>query len=171
MNSPLSRRKLLKTVGAAALLASATGAAGLKPLPPQGGALPNIALQIEGGLGAGSLDDAGMRRIKQLGVNHVFMVGPQIPWQESQIRALVDKIRVGGLTLGNLMVTGFPNTLYGRPGRDAEIAKVRQSIRAAGAAGVPVVEYNFYAHRLVEGYYAQARPGGRGNDRIRLRPG
>ena len=24
---------------------------------------------------------------------------------------------------------------------------------AAGAAGLPVVEYNFYAHRLVEGYY------------------
>jgi mannonate dehydratase len=60
------------------------------------------------------------------------------------------------------MIMGFPNTLYGRPGRDAEIQKVQQSIRAAGAAGVPVVEYNFYAHRLVEGYYAESGRAGAG---------
>jgi mannonate dehydratase len=60
------------------------------------------------------------------------------------------------------MISGFTNTLYGRPGRDAEIQKVQQSIRAAGAAGVPVVEYNFYAHRLVEGYYAETGRAGAG---------
>lgn len=60
------------------------------------------------------------------------------------------------------MIAGFTNTLYGRPGRDEEIQKVQQSIRAAGAAGVPVVEYNFYAHRSMEGYYAETGRAGTG---------
>ncbi len=64
--------------------------------------------------------------------------------------------------MGNLLIAGFRNTLYGRPGRDEEIQKVQQSIRAAGAAGVPVVEYNFYAHRLTEGYYAETGRAGTG---------
>ena len=59
------------------------------------------------------------------------------------------------------MISGFPNAIYGRPGRDEEIDKVRQSIRAAGKAGLPVIEYNFYAHRLVEGYYEE--PGRAGS--------
>jgi mannonate dehydratase len=33
------------------------------------------------------------------------------------------------------------------------IQQVQDSLRAAGAAGLPIVEYNFYAHRLTEGYY------------------
>jgi mannonate dehydratase len=74
----------------------------------------------------------------------------------------MDRLKSGGLTLGNLMIAGFPNTRYGRPGRDEEIEKVQQSIRAAGRAGLPVVEYNFYAHRLVEGYDAETGRAGAG---------
>jgi mannonate dehydratase len=103
-----------------------------------------------------------MRRLKQLGVNDVLMGGPPIPWQESDLRSLMDLLKSGGLSLGNMMISGFPNTTYGRPGRDEEIDKVRQSIRAAGKAGVPVIEYNFYAHRLVEGYYAESGRAGAG---------
>ena len=62
-----------------------------------------------------------------------------------------------------MMISGFPNTIYGRPGRDEEIAQVKQSLEAAGAAGVPVVEYNFYAHRLMEGYFEA--PGRAGSGR------
>jgi mannonate dehydratase len=98
--------------------------------------------------------------LKQLGVNDVLMGGPPIPWQESGLRALMDKLKVGGLTLGNMMIGGFAKTLYGKPGRDEEIEMVQQSIRAAGKVGLPVIEYNFYAHRLVEGYYGAM---GRGN--------
>jgi mannonate dehydratase len=72
----------------------------------------------------------------------------------------MDKLKVGGLTLGNMMIGGFAKTLYGKPGRDEEIEMVQQSIRAAGKVGLPVIEYNFYAHRLVEGYYGAT---GRGN--------
>jgi mannonate dehydratase len=73
-------------------------------------------------------------------------------WEESEIRARMEKLKAGGLTLANMMIVGFPNAIYGRPSRDAEIEKVQQSIRAAGRAGLPVVEYNFYAHHIVEGY-------------------
>ena len=90
------------------------------------------------------------------------MGGPPIPWEESQIRSIRERLKSGGLTLGNVMIAGFPNAIYGRPGRDEEIEKVRQSIRAAGRAGLPVVEYNFYAHRLVEGYYAESGRAGAG---------
>ena len=60
------------------------------------------------------------------------------------------------------MIGGFPKTLYGRPGRDQEIEKVIQSVRAAGKAGLPVVEYNFYAHRIVEGYFEEIGRAGAG---------
>ena len=101
--------------------------------------------------------------MKQLGVDHVIARTPgQIPWQEAQLKELIGRLKDHGLTLGNLMIGGFPNTIYGRPGRDEEIAKVIQSIRAAGRAGLPVVEYNFYAHRLTEGYYEETGRAGAG---------
>jgi mannonate dehydratase len=159
----------LKSVGSAALLSSSLGVAA--PVHETGNTFetplravvkPNLALEINGKLAAAQPDETGMRRIKQLGVNHVIIGGPEIPWEESQIRSLVGRFKSAGLTLGNMMISGFANTLYGRPGRDAEIQKVQKSIQAAGAAGVPVVEYNFYAHRLIEGYYEEPGRAGAG---------
>ena len=124
---------------------------------------PKICLEGGGGrLSAGGMDQAGMRRVKQLGVDHVLMGGPRIPWEESRLRAMMDSFKSGGVSLGNLMIGGFPNAIYGKPGRDEEIEKVRQSIRAAGRVGLPVVEYNFYAHRIVEGYYEETGRAGSG---------
>ena len=127
--------------------------------------IPKIALELSrtgSYFATGTVDEAGMRRLKQLGVNDVLMGGPPIPWLEPDLRALIDKLKAGGLELGNMMITGFPNTVYGKPGRDEEIEKIQQSIRAAGRVGLPVVEYNFYAHRLVEGYYGETGRGGAG---------
>jgi mannonate dehydratase len=155
----------MKVIGAAAMIAPALAKRGaaLASSKNEGPETPKLCLEMGGGnLAAGTLTDAGMRRVKQLGVNHVLMGGPAIPWSEEQIRSIMDRLKSGGLALGNLMIGGFPNTLFGRPGRDEEIDKVRQSIQAAGRAGLPVVEYNFYAHRLVEGYYEMAGRGGAG---------
>jgi mannonate dehydratase len=181
MRSNSSRRQAIKSIGATALLASAARALrGGVPAPPkatnEGPDTPKLCLEMGGGnLAAGALTDAGMRRVKQLGVDHVLMGGPRIPWQEGQIRSLMDRLKSGGLALGNMMIGGFSNTLYGKPGRDEEIEKVRQSIRAAGRAGLPVIEYNFYAHRLVEGYYEVKGRGGAGltafdDDRVKDLP-
>jgi mannonate dehydratase len=163
MNSVLSRRRMIKAAGATALLAPLTQP-GAVPKGRSGERVtPKICLEMGAGtLSAGTLDEAGMRRVKQLGVDHVLMGGPRIPWRETQLRSIMDRLKSAGLTLGNMMIAGFPNIIYGRPGRDEEIEKVRQSIRAAGAARLPVVEYNFYAHRLVEGYYEEAGRAGAG---------
>jgi mannonate dehydratase len=103
-----------------------------------------------------------MRKYRQIGVEHVLMGGPPIPWREDDLRARMDRFRAGGLTVVNLMIAGFPDTLYGRPGRDREIDQVCASIEAAGKVGLPVVEYNFYAHRLTEGYFEEEGRGGAG---------
>jgi len=153
----------MKAVGAAALLAPLVHGDGETTLHEEGPDTPKICLEMGGGgLAASKPDDAGMRRVKQLGVDHVLMGGPPIPWSENQIRSLMARLKSGSLTLGNLMISGFTNAIYGRPGRDEEIEKVQDSVRAAGRAGLPVVEYNFYAHRLVEGYYAETGRAGAG---------
>jgi len=153
----------MQAIGATALSTQAASIAQIPEPRAEARDTPKICLESgAGSLSAGHLDAAGMRRVKQLGVDHVLMGGPKIPWEEGQIRSIMDALKSGGLTLGNLMIGGFPNAIYGRPGRDQEIEKVRQSIRAAGRAGLPVVEYNFYAHRIVEGYYEEIGRAGAG---------
>jgi mannonate dehydratase len=125
--------------------------------PAEGASTPKLCL----GIGA-KADEKEMRKFKQIGVDSVLMGGPPIPWQETDLRAIMDRFRAGGLTVANMMIGGFANTLYGRPGRDEEIDKVIQSIRVAGKAGLPVIEYNFYAHRLTEGYYEELGRAGAG---------
>src|SRR5919201_328757 len=130
MDSGFSRRKMMQAIGAAAFFPSM--ASGARPLEmrPEASDTPKLCLEMGGGnLAAGTLSEAGMRRVKQLGVDHVLMGGPPIPWQESDIRSTMDRLKAGGLSLGNLMISGFPNTLYGKPGRDEEIEKVIQSIQ------------------------------------------
>src|SRR5205807_5957 len=182
--SDFSRRKMLQAMSLTALSASVPGLSGLNLLRDARDiasipGVPRIAIEISRASGqspTGSVDEAAIRRVKQLGVDDVLTGGPRVPWQEDDLRALTANLKAGGLTLGNMMIVGFPKTLYGRPERDEEIDKVRQSIRAAGRVGLPVIEYNFYAHRLVEGYYAETGRGGAGltafdYDRVKsLRP-
>src|SRR6266852_4670374 len=166
MSARFSRRKILQAAGAAALSSSARSASAADIAGPraEGKDTPKICLGLgDGGATSGALDPAAAKRIAQLGVSYVLTGGGRIPWEENQLRGMLDGLKANGLSLGNLMISGFPNTLYGKPGRDEEIEKVIQSIRAAGKAGLPVVEYNFYAHRIVEGYYEAPGRAGAGN--------
>ena len=139
----LTRRNLLISAGAVAAAGELLGE-------------PKICLWAD------NTEDATLRRIKQLGVDYVCTSGPKMPWEEGAIRSLRERFASAGLTLANVMIGGFPNAIYGRSGRDEDIEKVRSSIRAAGRAGLPVVEYNFYAHRIVEGYSQETGRGGAG---------
>jgi mannonate dehydratase len=164
MNAEFSRRTLIQAAGVAALPFPATAAAP-RSEPRQAGAdTPKICLEVGGGgLAAGTLDEAGARRVRQLGIDHVIAGYPgRIPWEESRLKDLIDGLKGHGLTLGNIMISGFPNIIYGRTGRDEEIDKVIASIRAAGKVGLPVIEYNFYAHRLTEGYFEETGRAGAG---------
>ncbi|MEP7251694.1 MAG: mannonate dehydratase [Ginsengibacter sp.] len=104
-----------------------------------------------------------MRQTKQMGADYVLMGGPEIPWTVEGLRSIMDRFKAEGLTVINMMIGGHPNSIYGQQGRDEEIEKIQQSLEAAGKAGLPVVEYNFYAHRLMEGYYETKARGGAGN--------
>lgn len=164
--SDLSRRSVLKAVCSTALLDSALAAAAGEQaswtprpgMPQEGPGTPKICAPVN----IRDLSDKGMREVKQIGVTYVLSGGPRMPWEASQLQAVMEKLKNGGLTLGNLMIAGFPKTLYGRAGRDEEIENFKTSIRAAGRVGLPVVEYNFYAHRAIEGYYEQDGRGGAG---------
>jgi len=129
-------------------------------MPQEGPDTPKLAAPIDARPGVDLT--LAIRRVKQLGVTHVLGGGPRMPWTVEQLRPTVDQLKSQGVTLGNLMIGGFPSTLYGRPGRDEEIEKIKQSIEAAGQVGIPVVEYNFYAHRAIEGYFGEIGRGGAG---------
>lgn len=168
--SDISRRTLIKGIAATALApalaqAAAFAQSGKKPwwmgdgMPQECAVTPKIALGI--GLQNG-VTEKTIRSLVQIGVYHAFSGGPSIPWTVEQLKPWVDQLKNGGVVLGNLMIDGFPKTIYGRPGRDEEIEKIRQSIQVAGKVGIPVVEYNFYAHRAMEGYFEETGRGGAG---------
>lgn len=103
-----------------------------------------------------------MRQLKQIGVDYVAMGGPSIPWTEEGLREIMDRFESEGLTVIDIMIGGMSNTIFGRDGRDQEIENIKQSIRAASAVNLPVVEYNFYADRLMAGYHEIKGRGGAG---------
>ncbi|MEP6596816.1 MAG: mannonate dehydratase [Ginsengibacter sp.] len=111
-----------------------------------------------------------MRRLKQIGVNHVSTGGwttneaqsNPSPWKVDELKGYMDKFKENGLTLINLMHPVGTNIVLGREGRDAEIEIFKESLRVASVCGLPNVEYNFYVDRLVEGYYETEGRGGAG---------
>ena len=158
---PVSRRRLIQSAGLAAFAApSPAAAAGIPENKFEGPGTPKLCLSTGDG-GAGP-PEAAARRIQQLGVNWVLAGGPRIPWEVSQLNEQMERLKSWGLNLGNLMIAGFNNAIYARPGRDEDIEKVIASIQAAGKAGLPVVEYNWYAHRAMEGYFEETGRAGSG---------
>jgi mannonate dehydratase len=161
MTARVSRRNLLRTAAAAPLLPAPTNAATMPGPRFEGKDTPKICLEANLSDSAPPLSDpaeaaaASAQRIKQLGVDHVISGGGRIPWTEEGLRAQMDRLKANGLSLGNLMITGFNRAIYNRPGRDEDIANVIASVKAAGKAGLPVIEYNWYAHRAMEGYFAE----------------
>jgi mannonate dehydratase len=107
-------------------------------------------------------DIKAMRRLKQVGINYVSSVSSPGPWKEADLRAAMNRFSENGLTLFNLMYVIGPEIVLARKERDAEIAKVQESLRVAGLCGLPNVEYNFYVDRLVDGYFEAPGRGGSG---------
>ena len=87
----VTRRKMLQTAGAAALLLPASSAAQKSSWPPAETGAPRICLGVNP-----NLDAAGMRRVKQLGVDYVLMGGPPLPWTEADLRERMNRFKAGG---------------------------------------------------------------------------
>jgi len=81
-------------------------------------------------------------------------------------------VEAAGMRLGNIMMHAFPNVILGTAERDRDIENVQESIRIAGRLGIPVVEYNFFGLRNVEGLDRRPGRGGatyRGFDDARVK--
>ncbi len=85
---------------------------------------------------------------------------PPPPWKDADLRRMKETVERAGLKLGNVMLHDFRRAILGRPGADEDIELVKESIRAAGRAGIPIVEYNWYALRAMGGYYEEPGRGG-----------
>jgi mannonate dehydratase len=107
-------------------------------------------------------DQGYMRKLKQIGVDYIITGGPKLPWTEKSLLGVMDQYKAEGLTVINMMTGGFDKAIYGREGRDEEIRLIQDSLVAAGKVGLPVLEYNFYAHRFTDGYYDTVARGGAG---------
>jgi len=113
------------------------------------------------------LDDRTLRWAAQLGLDALALGGNHADpdrlgyWTEANCRAVSERLATWNLRMGIMMLHNVtPRIILGQPGRDEDIDKVIRSLRAAGAAGYPVIEYNFYNHRAVEGYSHKPGRGG-----------
>jgi mannonate dehydratase len=148
---------MIQAAGAASLVPAAMAATPDASWPPQlGPGTPKICLGAFGG------DDVALKTLKQVGIDYVLMGGPRSPWTEEELRARMDRFKPFGISVINMMIGGIDDVIFGRPGADAQIENVINSIRAAGKVGLPVIEYNFYANRLMEGYKQEIGRGGAG---------
>jgi len=168
-----TRRELL-------LVGSALGAAAWTP-PATPAAGPARRPRVCMGMSAHQISDERLRFMQQIGLRSLFMWGPgaptyspegrvvgrkgdpaptQGPWIESELRAIRSRVGEYGLEVETMMLHDFRDAILGRPGRDAAIDRVIESIRVAGRIGLPVVEYNWYALRAQQGYYRTPGRGG-----------
>jgi mannonate dehydratase len=135
-------------------------------LPVESADTPHLCL---GPIPDSEINPAGIRRYTQLGLNHIILNGGGFPWNADTLKTKVKTLADNGLVAGDI---GIPwsgpsgnfmrDIIYARKGREKAIEDVKASIRAAGAAGIPIVEYNFYVHRANEAYYDHPDPR-RGN--------
>ncbi len=154
----ISRRQAIQAVSAGALASQVATAVQVPPAPKESAGTPKIAVGMTDGGAANSDRSAAAQRVKQLGVDHVLSGGPPLlPWTDEVLTTLMAPWKAAGVQVSNLMINLSPDIIYGKTGekRDQDIEKVKQSIMAAGRAGLPVVEYNFYAHRAMEGYFLE----------------
>ncbi|HVW75028.1 MAG TPA: mannonate dehydratase [Rhizomicrobium sp.] len=165
----LSRRGMMAASGAT-LLAGAGGAwaaSDTNGMPQEGPDTPKLTMYI-----SADPTESEMKKIKQIGINWVDMPDmPPPPWTQDWFRKRMDLLATQGLKLGIVMVPWFKNgamepeflkVVHGLPGRDEMIDKLKASIVAAGKAGLPVIEYDFFPHRANEGYKEIPGRGGSG---------
>ena len=143
-------------------------------------ARPSSAVEMPPGIKiatiAGDLTDATLRFSAQLGVEWIDLAtrpglipppgrpprGQAQPWNEAEMRAMVERLRGYGLRPGIRPLPAFPNVLLGNDERDRDIEVVQEAIRIAGRIGIPTLEYNFTLLRASAGYYRAQGRGGAG---------
>ena len=123
------------------------------------------------GLGAiHEVDDERLQFARQLGVENIIVHTPELPgdgcWGFRDLLYLRTTVEAAGLKLYAIenMPRGFYDKVrHGLPGRDEQIAKVSETIRNMGRAGIPVLGYDWM---LVGVWRTEHSPTGRGGARV-----
>ena len=96
------------------------------------------------------LTEEKLRFAAQIGVGGIQLNTPKLPgdsrWEEADLRALVETTQAHGLELEaieNVPVHFYDKAMLGLPGRDEQIENYCATVRAVGAAGIPVLGYHF----------------------------
>ena len=165
------------------VLAATTFAAGTAAARAARAQSPAGAHRLKVAKGLRDLSDDTLTFFKQMGIEHVVMPtrfnldpsprplvpaasrGPQNdaplqPWDAGELKRIKDHLGERGLTAGMVNLGAMWRVLHGKPDARDEIENVKKSIRAAGAAGIPVIEYNFTPLRGSEGYASESGRGG-----------
>jgi mannonate dehydratase len=128
-----------------------------------------------------------LRWLGQLGCKHVIFQGTDGVdadrkgyWTAGDVRAAKKACEEAGLTLESMMIPidFYLQARLGKPGRDKDIENVCRTIAAAGAEGVPMLEWrfwpDFYWDERVGYYYVEGRGGARykafDQDRLKDKP-
>ena len=113
-----------------------------------------------------NLESRSLRRVKQLGVTGVSIAGLETggleTWTDGNLKHHIDRVASADLELRDIMFNPSERVRFGQSGRDEDIEIIIDAIKIAGRQGLPVMEYNFYAHRVVEGYLVVPGRGGSG---------
>jgi mannonate dehydratase len=119
------------------------------------------------------LTEEKMRFASQIGVTGIQMNNPKLPgdthWEESDIRALVEKARAHGLTLEaieNVPTHFYNKAMLGLEGRDEQIANYITTLRNVGAAGVPILGLHFMPNSVWRTDKLAPGRGGAGHTRF-----
>ena len=179
-NIGLTRRGMLQTSGAAFLAGTSAAWAQQGPdapynphpakrigQPQEGPDTPKLTTYMDD-----LLSDQEAIQIKQLGIDWIdTQAVPEQPWGMDYLQPRVDALARHDMHIGIMMIRWAykggvdPNMnkiVRGLPGRDEEIAKIKQTIVNCGKLNIPVVEWNFYNHRAEDGYAETPGRGGAG---------
>src|SRR5690625_2414135 len=95
-----------------------------------------------------------VRRCRQAGVRGAVVTEtPELPWDVETLRSDRYRLESQGMDLTCYLIEAPDSVIRGTDDRDSAIKQIKKSIVAAGKAGIEVVEYNWYVHRLSEGYH------------------
>jgi mannonate dehydratase len=118
------------------------------------------------------MTDEMLRYAVQLGVTGVQMNSPHLQgeekWEVKDLRALVDKAASFGLRLEaieNVPLNFIYKAFAGLDGADEQIENYKQTIRAVGEAGIPILGYNFMPNSV---WTTSREEAGRGGSIVRV---
>lgn len=117
----------------------------------------------------GDATDEQLTQARQMGCTEVVVASPKIPWQggwaTDDLIRLRERVESFGLRLASLQHTPFEEfdlVRLGLPGHEAALDAYATAVRNLGAAGIPMLIYNWRPNRL----YRTGEAAGRGGARV-----